>query len=115
MLGASIASLAGKPETQWSVRVVQASKIAPSVWPIVFSGILGNAVRALAYWRVERGASLLGLEQLLGSLTVRTCFPTPPILSQLADSTLDGGFHHHHIPLVNLQALFDRPSHALGI
>lgn len=101
VLGTFIASLAGKPESEWTIRVVQASKIAPSIWPVVFSGILGNAVRALADWRVERGASLLGLEQLLGSLTVRNCFPSPLVLLQFTDSLSDGEFYHHHISLVN--------------
>jgi hypothetical protein len=39
--------------------VIQASKIAPSIWPIVFSGVLGNALRSFADWKVERGVSLL--------------------------------------------------------
>jgi hypothetical protein len=58
-LGASLASLQGKPESPWSARVMQASRIAPSIWPIVFSGVLGNAMRAFADYRVERGVSLL--------------------------------------------------------
>ena len=59
VLGASVASLEGKVQSNWPRRVIQASRIAPSVWPIVFSGILGNAIRALADWRVERGLSLM--------------------------------------------------------
>jgi hypothetical protein len=58
-LGACVASLEGKTATNWSFRVIQATKIAPSVWPIVFSGVLGNAVRSFADWTVERGVSLL--------------------------------------------------------
>jgi hypothetical protein len=59
VLGAFVASLQGKLESKWSNQVVQVTKIAPSVWPVVFSGILGNAIRALADWKVERGIPLL--------------------------------------------------------
>ncbi|KAF2819257.1 hypothetical protein CC86DRAFT_388070 [Ophiobolus disseminans] len=70
VLGACVASLQGRPKDAWSEKVIQATRIAPSIWPIVFSGVLGSAVRALADWRVERGLSLMALEQLLGSLTM---------------------------------------------
>jgi hypothetical protein len=59
VLGACVASLKGKSESRWSSQVVQATKVAPSPWPIAFSGILGSALRALADWRVERGVPLL--------------------------------------------------------
>lgn len=59
VLGACVAHLQGKTESDWSKRVVQATRIAPSVWPILFSGVLGNAVRRFAGWRVERGIRLL--------------------------------------------------------
>jgi hypothetical protein len=36
-----------------------ATRIAPSLWPVLFSGVLGNAVRALADWRVEHGIDLI--------------------------------------------------------
>ncbi|KAH7086110.1 hypothetical protein BKA63DRAFT_560721 [Paraphoma chrysanthemicola] len=75
-LGACVASLEGQPQTKWSNQVIQATRIAPSIWPIVFSGILANAVRAFANWRVERGISLLALEQLLGSLTMASSIIT---------------------------------------
>lgn len=84
-------SLEGERESTWSRRVLQATKIAPSGWPILFSGLLGNAIRGLAYWRVERGISLLvksscyqleqianityqALEQLMGSFTVSSSY-----------------------------------------
>ncbi|KAF2122095.1 hypothetical protein BDV96DRAFT_640160 [Lophiotrema nucula] len=68
-LGACISALKDKPESAWSRRVVQATLVTPSLWPIVFSGVLGNAIKPLADWRVERGVSLQALEQLWGSLT----------------------------------------------
>ncbi|KAF2727384.1 hypothetical protein EJ04DRAFT_479071 [Polyplosphaeria fusca] len=69
-LGICVAQLEGKPESLWSRRVIQATLIAPSIWPILFSGVLATAIRALADWQIERGISLLALEQLLGSLTM---------------------------------------------
>ncbi|KAF2653263.1 hypothetical protein K491DRAFT_680660 [Lophiostoma macrostomum CBS 122681] len=69
-LGICVAALKNKPEGVWSDRVIQATRIAPSIWPIIFSGVLGNGIRALADWQVERGVPLLSLEQLFGSLTM---------------------------------------------
>ncbi|KAJ0345992.1 hypothetical protein KNSL1_007902 [Colletotrichum chrysophilum] len=47
-----------------------ATELAPSLWPVIFSGVIGNALKAYANWRVEKGTSLLSLEQILGSLTM---------------------------------------------
>lgn len=71
VLGACVASLKDKPESAFSNRVVQATRIAPSIWPIVFSGMLGNAVRAFADWRVERGVELL--VRVVSGLLRRMC------------------------------------------
>ncbi|KAI8270934.1 hypothetical protein K4K58_006729 [Colletotrichum sp. SAR11_239] len=46
------------------------TELAPSLWPVIFSGVIGNALKAYANWRVEKGTSLLSLEQILGSLTM---------------------------------------------
>ncbi|KAL1798197.1 hypothetical protein ACET3X_002234 [Alternaria dauci] len=70
VLGAFVVHLKGQEESAWSIKVLQATRIAPSLWPILFSGVLGNAIRALADWRVERGVDLLTLEQLMSSLTL---------------------------------------------
>lgn len=59
ILGAFVVSLRGQTESEWSKRIIQATRIAPSIWPILFSGVLGNAVRRFANWRVERGIRLL--------------------------------------------------------
>lgn len=59
VLGAFIVSLRGQMESKWSKQIIQATRIAPSVWPILFSGVLGNAVRRFANWRAERGIHLL--------------------------------------------------------
>ncbi|CAN9235029.1 unnamed protein product [Alternaria alternata] len=70
ILGAFVVHLKDQQESAWSIKVLQATRIAPTLWPIFFSGVLGNAIRALADWRVERGIDLLALEQLMGSLTL---------------------------------------------
>ncbi|ORY04463.1 hypothetical protein BCR34DRAFT_572675 [Clohesyomyces aquaticus] len=75
-LGICVARLEGKPESPWSSRVIQATRIAPSIWPIIFSGVLGTAIKAFADWKAERGVSLLALEQLLGSLTMASSIIT---------------------------------------
>jgi hypothetical protein len=62
VLGVFVANLKGQPQSDLSTRVIQATQIAPSLWPILFSGVLGNAVRALADWRAERGIDILVLE-----------------------------------------------------
>ena len=59
ILGGFVAKLRGQIESEWSKQVVQATRIAPSIWPILFSGILGNAIRQFANWRAERGIHLL--------------------------------------------------------
>ena len=59
VLGVCIAALKDKPEGAWSKGVIDVTRIAPSIWPIVFSGILGNSIRTLADWQLERGISLL--------------------------------------------------------
>jgi hypothetical protein len=70
VLGAFVVNLKDQQQSAWSIRVLQATRIAPSLWPILFSGVLGNAIRALADWRVERGVDLMTLEQLMSSLTL---------------------------------------------
>lgn len=59
ILGAFVAKLKDQNETEWSKTVIQATRVAPSIWPILFSGVLGNAVRRFANWRVEHGIQLL--------------------------------------------------------
>ena len=65
VLGACVAHLEGQTESEWSKRVIQATRIAPSIWPILFSGVLGNAVRRFANWRAERGTRLLVREVII--------------------------------------------------
>lgn len=58
-LGACVVNLRGKEESNWSIKVIQATKIGPSIWPILFSGILGAAIRSFADRRAEHGVTLM--------------------------------------------------------
>jgi hypothetical protein len=59
VLGACVVNLEGEIQSGWGTRVIQATRIAPSLWPILFSGVVGNAIRAFADWRLEYGVSLM--------------------------------------------------------
>lgn len=69
-LGIAVIKLRGQLESDWSDKVVSATKIAPSLFPILFSAVLGNTLKVWAHYKVERGATIGSLEQLLGSQTV---------------------------------------------
>jgi hypothetical protein len=64
VFGAFVASLEEKPESSLSAKVIQATQIAPSLWPILFSGVLGNIIRVIADWRAESGIPLMVQTQL---------------------------------------------------
>ncbi|KAF5490115.1 hypothetical protein CGCS363_v012046 [Colletotrichum siamense] len=69
-LGVCICSIRGQEESEWSKKVIVATELAPSFWPVIFSGVVGNALKAYANWHLERGVPLRALEQVLGSLTM---------------------------------------------
>ncbi|SMR60963.1 unnamed protein product [Zymoseptoria tritici ST99CH_1E4] len=48
-------------------RLLNAAKIGPSVFPILFAAVLGRLLKALVNWRLERGAKLGFLDLLAGS------------------------------------------------
>ena len=54
-----------------------------NVYPIVFGLVLGQTTRKLAAWRLERGSSLLALEQLMGSLSLGSTLATHYALKAL--------------------------------
>lgn len=58
VLAISIISLKDKPESPWATKVVEATRIAPSLWPVLFAVILGNAIKCYARWRAENGIAL---------------------------------------------------------
>jgi hypothetical protein len=58
VLGISIIALKDKPESPWATKVIEATRIAPSLWPVLFAVVLGNAVKCYAHWKAENGVTL---------------------------------------------------------
>lgn len=87
VLGAFVVHLNDQQESAWSIRVIQATRLAPSLWPILFSGVLGNAIRALADWHVERGVDLLVRKEAFPTLDAADESWTDP---GAVDELLDG-------------------------
>ncbi|KAH7310908.1 hypothetical protein B0I35DRAFT_412335 [Stachybotrys elegans] len=50
--------------------VLEATQIAPTIWPLIFSQIVGSMIRTLAHRRIRRGATvgLMGSQTVLGTL-----------------------------------------------
>ncbi|KAL3301197.1 hypothetical protein RB213_011654 [Colletotrichum asianum] len=57
-LGLCICFLRGQEESEWSRAVIVVTELTPSLWPVIFSGVIGNALKAYANWHLERGVSL---------------------------------------------------------
>ncbi|OAA53833.1 hypothetical protein SPI_09278 [Niveomyces insectorum RCEF 264] len=51
-------------------RLVQLSQYNPTIFPLVFAALVGGAMKNIATWKVQRRASVLFLEQLMGSQTI---------------------------------------------
>ncbi|KAL4906290.1 hypothetical protein BDW74DRAFT_177306 [Aspergillus multicolor] len=66
--------LDGDDVSDYGAKVIQTTKLAPSVFPIVFAAIVGSMMRSYALWRAERSASLGTLEQLNGSTSLAGTF-----------------------------------------
>ena len=47
-----------QPASKWGSIVIQATKIAPTVWPLVFAAVVGSTVKAVALWKAEQGTTL---------------------------------------------------------
>ncbi|KAK2774983.1 hypothetical protein FQN52_000195 [Onygenales sp. PD_12] len=67
VLGILAIRLDGKQISGYGEKIVQATKLGPSIFPIVFAAIVGNMLRRYALWRVENCAPLGLLEQLNSS------------------------------------------------
>jgi hypothetical protein len=87
-LGIAVIKLKGQEESGWSEKVISATRIAPSLFPILFSAVLGNALKVWAHFKVERGASVGALEQLLGSQTVASTIRSIYVLRSFGLYTL---------------------------
>ncbi|GAM91198.1 hypothetical protein ANO11243_092450 [Dothideomycetidae sp. 11243] len=58
----------------------QATKVAVSMWPIVFAAIMAQTLRAYGAWKVERGIPLVTLEQLISSHSMGAAIKQPFLL-----------------------------------
>lgn len=55
-------------------KLEQATKLAPTLFPVIFAAVVGRFMRTYALWRAERGASLGVLELLNGSQNLLAAF-----------------------------------------
>ncbi|KAJ5918344.1 hypothetical protein N7454_010719 [Penicillium verhagenii] len=56
--------------SSYGERILQTAKLSTSIFPIVFTAIVGNMLRNYALWRAEHCAPLGLLEQLNGSMSM---------------------------------------------
>lgn len=57
-LAAASAQLNNEPISEWGERVIAATRIAPTVFPIIFAALVGRFMRSLARYLAERGATV---------------------------------------------------------
>lgn len=48
----------GLPQSPEGDIIIQAAKLGPTVFPIVFAAVVGRLMKSLALWKVERGSEL---------------------------------------------------------
>ncbi|KAL4900646.1 hypothetical protein BDW74DRAFT_182481 [Aspergillus multicolor] len=58
VLAGFVIHLDGKEVSDYGGRIVEATKVSPTVFPIVFAAIAGSMMRSWALWRAENSASL---------------------------------------------------------
>ena len=58
-----------EPKSQASY-LLSASTYGPTIFPILFAAVAGRFTKAIANWRLRRGARLGTIEQLVGSTTI---------------------------------------------
>ena len=58
VLGAFVVRLRDQPESNWGDIILQSTKVAPTIWPIVFAAVVGGMLKASAHHKVQQGASL---------------------------------------------------------
>jgi hypothetical protein len=58
VLGITALTLDGKSVSGWGNNIVRATRLGPSVFPIVFVGLVGRFMRSIALWRAEHGGKL---------------------------------------------------------
>jgi hypothetical protein len=71
VLASCALALDSQPLSPWGQRIVEATKLGPTVYPIIFAGLVGRLMKSMALWRAERGANL-GVRVLICSKTLRS-------------------------------------------
>lgn len=69
-------------EHHWG-KMIDAIKIAITVWPIVFAAVTAQRFKTWASYKVERGVKLMELEQLVGSNSFGAVMKQPFLLRRL--------------------------------
>ncbi|KAF2402407.1 hypothetical protein EJ06DRAFT_528518 [Trichodelitschia bisporula] len=87
VLGIMIAALKDKPKSSRGDMIIQATNIAPTLWPIFFATIAGGAQKLYAQHKVESGTSLGSLELFIGSQTVTSVARTAWMLRSFGPVT----------------------------
>jgi len=70
VLGVKLAMLNGAQDSSQARQIIHLSRLVPSFWPLLFSAALSSALRSLARWQSEKGATVRFLEFLMLSQTV---------------------------------------------
>ncbi|RDW65897.1 uncharacterized protein DSM5745_09636 [Aspergillus mulundensis] len=67
VLAVLVIRLNGKELSNYGDKIIQATRLGPTVFPIVFAAIVGSLMRSWALWKAQNGAALGLLEQMNGS------------------------------------------------
>ncbi|KID82897.1 hypothetical protein MGU_09821 [Metarhizium guizhouense ARSEF 977] len=73
-LAAIAVCLDGKPTSPFGRFIQRTISVSPTIFPIVFAGIIGKFFRALGLFAAERGVKLGILERLIGSQSLFSTF-----------------------------------------
>lgn len=58
ILAISAAGLSNKGMSEWGEQVIAATRLGPTIFPIIFAALVGRLAKHVARYRVERGATV---------------------------------------------------------
>jgi hypothetical protein len=58
VFGVCALQLDGKPLSDYGSHIVNAAKLGPTIFPIIFAAVVGRLMKSLALWRAEKGTNL---------------------------------------------------------
>jgi hypothetical protein len=70
VLGVKLTMLNGAQISNQARLIIHVNRLVPSFWPLLFSAALSSALRSLARWQSEKGATVRLLEFLMLSQTI---------------------------------------------